>query len=268
MPWCRLEDTFYDDLKWDQIAEASGASRVTIAGHAALLYSWCVRHAPDGVIGDQPQSAIMRVMHVFDDKIFQNFVETKILVKTEDGYEVNGYAERSESYNASKRKAKSRKRRNKNVTSLSRDIDATVTSLSHASHVEKRERREKKEREEIVVQKYRSALKEKRGIETATTMTKKSIQIARKILTLWPNDWESVIEFFLHQTSPGLEKYNWPLGWLVEYSDDFDTRWRNRDRTATAVAEPRVTYDPSEKVRRMREEFAAAESTKKKTGES
>lgn len=50
MAWRKLEDTFCDSPKIRRLARHLEVSRATASGHMALLWSWALRHAPDGDI--------------------------------------------------------------------------------------------------------------------------------------------------------------------------------------------------------------------------
>jgi hypothetical protein len=48
MAWRKLEDTFYDSPKIKRLARNLDIDRPTAAGMIVLLWSWALRHAPDG----------------------------------------------------------------------------------------------------------------------------------------------------------------------------------------------------------------------------
>lgn len=48
MAWRKLEDTFYDSPKLNRLARHLAVNKAQAAGHLALLWSWALRHAPDG----------------------------------------------------------------------------------------------------------------------------------------------------------------------------------------------------------------------------
>lgn len=234
MAWCRLEESFHDDLKWDLIADASGTSRVTVKGHAATLYSWCVRHAPDGCPGHVPDASMMRVMEIEDRKLFDAFVAHKVLFLTPRGYVVNGYEKRSTSYNEAKRKRNDRRSR-----------PGRVRDLSAKSPLEKRGEERRRDIDQIavtVVTALRDLLKAKRGLEPPSEITAQSKTYGAKIAKRWPADWSSVLEFFVSQETEGLKRHKWPIGWLVKYADDYDTQWRNQ-LASGRLLKPQRDYD-------------------------
>lgn len=134
MAYCRLEDTFCDDPKWDLVAEAAQIDRVTVCGHVALLWSFAIRHAPDGVLGHVTKSYIARISGASDTKIADAFVRFAVIDETENGFVIHGYGKRAMSYNRAKQKAKERlsksqknapKRQRSDKTKLSRDSRTT-----------------------------------------------------------------------------------------------------------------------------------------------
>lgn len=51
MAWTRLEDTFHDHVKLDRLAERLGIRRAEAKGLMASLWSWALKHAPNGCLG-------------------------------------------------------------------------------------------------------------------------------------------------------------------------------------------------------------------------
>lgn len=145
MSWCKLEDTFVDDTKWDLIATAlSGDSRATkvrrgsicratVGGYVAFLYSWCCRHAPDGHLGRLDASTLSRVVgYPGDPNMFLSALVThEVLDRVADGVVVHGYRKRSESFNkAAQKQAERERKRRASESEMSRDIVATNRSVS------------------------------------------------------------------------------------------------------------------------------------------
>lgn len=105
MAWCRLDDTFCDDPKWDSIAEELGCSAAEAAGSVALLYSWAVRHAPDGVLEGVTPRGLARVCRFDGDPMrFVHALKSYEVLNDGESLEIHGYSQRSESFHRARQK--------------------------------------------------------------------------------------------------------------------------------------------------------------------
>lgn len=253
MAYCRLEDTFVDDPKWDAIAAVSGLCRATVAGHVAFLYSWCLRHAPDGHLGDLPKVAIMRVVGTTSETLIDALFLHGVLDTTNDGTEVHGYRRRAESYNRAKQKRKERKSKTRRTTVG----DASHDSRENVAHREERRGEEinttptpsKRKRalnddETIaVVKHHRKQLQDHRSLIPSTIISKGSIATAKKIRAHWPDDWRGVVDMFVALDDAWLKQHDWPLSVLVKQADRYDAMWKKRGTSPASSAERTVRED-------------------------
>jgi hypothetical protein len=237
--WCKLDSTFARDPKWKRLGKMLNVSRAQAAGHVACLYSWAAGNAPDGNVSDLDDDEIEDecLWEGPPGALIEALKSTAIgvLEKTRAGIVIHRFMERAENHKAAIRMKRYRERKNATVTpdtnvtdtnsDVTRDVTRDVTVTAE-------KRREEKEREEIahgVVRFHRDLLKSKHGIEASEKISKNTIAHAKKIAALWPDDWRGVIEMYVNAYTEKRKNNRWPIGWLVTYSDDFDTQWRNRN---------------------------------------
>lgn len=111
--WCKLDDTFCDDPKLHALAAALDVPFYAVAGHLAILWSWALRHAPDGMLPPHcSEREIARIMHYGGDPqtLVKTLLQHQILEMDDESKKIHGYGERSESYNRSKQKKNWRER--------------------------------------------------------------------------------------------------------------------------------------------------------------
>lgn len=143
MAWCRLDDTFCDDPKWDALADALGVSPAAAAGSVALLYSWAVRHAPDGVLTNMTARGLARVCrHDGDPKSLYVALLSHDILREGEVLEINGYSKRSESFMRAKQKQKER-------ASLRQSHDSRTTVAKMSSTERRREEKRRDNTGEI-----------------------------------------------------------------------------------------------------------------------
>lgn len=111
MAWCKLEDTFCEDPKWDVLAEELDTNRRDAAGMVAFLWSWCVTHSPDGHLPTSTRTIARAAQWDGDnDELIRALLLASVIDKTKNGYEVHGFAKRAESFIRAKRVQKQRSR--------------------------------------------------------------------------------------------------------------------------------------------------------------
>lgn len=247
MAWCKLEDTFNDDPKWDRVADLSGLCRATVAGHVAILYSWCLRHAPDGVL-DMPKNAICRAMGFEGnaDQFIDALLKCAVLDSVADGYEVHGYARRSESYNRAKQKQKERDRQiekkpvDDNINPVSPDSRPTVAEMSPTERRGEEKRRDDKklslERERkaspgspaalpgipqpesfatVVGRRFKSRFEEATGRKVEVWGAKANGQLATWGKSISLEAAIAVVDAFFASPNPAYRAKRYPLAWML-----------------------------------------------------
>ena len=135
MAWLKLEDTFYDHPKIRKLARQLAINRAQAAGHLALLWSWALRHAPDGDLSD------IDIEDIEDAAQWENdpggFVAAcktcGLIDETGDQIAIHNWISRGGSFAENKRKQRNRDKRKTcdgTVPGLSRDSDGTVPEMS------------------------------------------------------------------------------------------------------------------------------------------
>lgn len=135
MAWLKLEDTFYDHPKIRKLARQLAINRAQAAGHLALLWSWALRHAPDGDLSD------IDIEDIEDAAQWENdpggFVAAcktcGLIDETGDQIAIHNWISRGGSFAENKRKQRNRDKRKAcdgTVPGLSRDSDGTVPEMS------------------------------------------------------------------------------------------------------------------------------------------
>jgi len=135
MAWLKLEDTFYDHPKVRKLARRLTVNRAQAAGHLALLWSWALRHAPDGDLSqidfeDIEEAAQWGGAH--GDFVKACF-DCAFLDQNGDQIAIHNWITRGGSFAENKRKQRNRdarKSQDETVPGLSRDSDGTATRLS------------------------------------------------------------------------------------------------------------------------------------------
>lgn len=131
MAWCKLEDTFCEDPKWDLLADELDVSRSQAAGLVAFLWSWCVTHAPDGHI-PRSERTIARATQWEGDHsaLLRALLKARVIDTVKEGYEVHGFAQRAESFLRALRVQKHRSNAHKTPETVTRNDAVTTHSVS------------------------------------------------------------------------------------------------------------------------------------------
>lgn len=124
MAWRKLEDTFYDSPKLKRLARHLDIGRAQAAGHIALLWSWALRHAPDGDISKYDDMDIEDAVEWNGHRgdFLQACAVSLFVDRLPNGkFVIHNWIERGGTYAESKRKQRLRESK-KSRPGMSRDI--------------------------------------------------------------------------------------------------------------------------------------------------
>jgi hypothetical protein len=126
MAWMRLDDTFYDHPKFRKMGRVLGVSEFEAKGHVATLWTWAVRHRPDGSLHDLDMEDIeLAAGWGGESGAFVDACLGVSIIDQADGvFELHGYMERAGSYIEARRKRAQRKKK------VSQDSPGTVPGQS------------------------------------------------------------------------------------------------------------------------------------------
>ncbi|TXH41479.1 MAG: hypothetical protein E6Q97_37400 [Desulfurellales bacterium] len=211
MAWFKLHGSMRDHRKIAQLSRQLGVDKVVALGHVVSFFCRVVEETPDGDVGEWHDQDIADAAQWRDDseKFVCALIACGIIDRDEKTQIVHGWMENAESYNAAKRAAEYRKRKNrkqKKITSPSRDGHVTITSPSRENHVERRreeKRREEKRREDINNNNNRS-------VETSATI----VAVAPLIES---RESAQVLQVFAHYKQHRPERYRRPSSKLKEW---------------------------------------------------
>lgn len=115
MAWMHLEDSTYDHYKFDDLAESLGMEPVHAMGHVVSLWTWALRHRPDGDLDGLDHRVISRAAKYKGSP--RDFVEGCVNAKLIDpDLKIHNFLSRAGSYKNAKRVADWRaKKKAKNV---------------------------------------------------------------------------------------------------------------------------------------------------------
>lgn len=110
MAYCKLEDTFRDNRKPKRLARALGIPPAHARGLLAGLWSWAVTNEPDGNLEKLDNDEIAEAADWADDadSFVEAMAEVGLLDRTDHGWELHKFLERSESYKKAKNTAAKR----------------------------------------------------------------------------------------------------------------------------------------------------------------
>lgn len=134
MAWCKLEDTFLDDLRFDRMARDLGVRTVLVQGSLARLMSWANRHRPDGDFTDLGADDLEAIMawEGGPGALVASAMKRGVLGQRDSmTWVLIDYAEAQGTYAARLRKRKQRARESgTNDPEMSRDSHVTVPRQS------------------------------------------------------------------------------------------------------------------------------------------
>ena len=100
MAWMKLEDTAYDHPKIRKLARRLRIEEVTALGMMTSLWTWCLRHAPDGNLTkfdiDDIELAAKWVGEPGD--FYRHAVELTLIDKDDETTGVHGWMRRAENF--------------------------------------------------------------------------------------------------------------------------------------------------------------------------
>lgn len=153
MAWGKLEDTFCDDEKFDELADALGISEIEAMGHTACLWSWCLRHAPDGDLsGKSPRAIARRGAKWTGDpqQYIDAMVSVRLMDRDGDTLRLHNWMMRAESHKRATQKQRERERKRRSPDSretVARQSLDGRENVAEERRGEERRREEKRERE-------------------------------------------------------------------------------------------------------------------------
>lgn len=156
MAWRKLEDTFYDSPKIRRLARYLEVGRAQAAGHIALLWSWALRHAPDGDLSKYDDEDIEDAVHWRGNRgaFVTACTATSFIDEPSDQkLVIHNWIERGGSYVENQRKQRLRAKKKDGpelsgtVPGQSRDSDGTVRKCPALEE----KRREKNRSEDLCI---------------------------------------------------------------------------------------------------------------------
>jgi len=264
MAWCKLEDTVRHHYKFSQLARALGIRRAEARGLFLGLCSWACVNAPDGLLTGLTRDDIEEASdwQGRNGRLVEALISVGLLDACDDkSLEIHDFYERAESHKAAQKKR------------VSRDRTRTVPGQSpDCTPLEERRGEERRGEESGLTKKtkaidpavdelidfHRRLLRSHRSLEPSTIVSEQTKKHARTILKHWPNDWQSVLEFFVGLTTDGLKRNKWPIGWLAKYADDYDTQFQNRKQTGAKTVD-QIEAEAAEYDRMLQRRAAEAE---------
>lgn len=156
MAWRKLEDTFYDSPKIRRLARHLEVGRAQAAGHIALLWSWALRHAPDGDLSKYDDEDIEDAVHWRGNRgAFVTACTATSFIDESSAQRlvIHNWIERGGSYVENQRKQRLRAKKKDGpelsgtVPGLSRDSDRTVRKCPALEE----KRREKNRSEDLCI---------------------------------------------------------------------------------------------------------------------
>lgn len=151
MAWCKLDDTFYDDPKFGQLADMLGIHVRHAQGLMAALWSWATRHAPDGDLRQLSRLGVERIVDWSgaEDQFVTACEMLQLLDSRAAGLVIHGYWKRAESHKSAIKQRNYRKGVTLRERNALRDSNVTVSSrVTAALRLEERRGEEREEREE------------------------------------------------------------------------------------------------------------------------
>jgi len=208
MSWCKLEDTFCDDVKIMKLAQNLGVEDENIVfGLLARLWSWSIRHCPNGVLGQLETDVIETIIRWKGaPKQFINAcIEHGFIDQHNDVFLIHGWKKRTGSYADTLRKRAQRSP--KTTKSKKTNCPKNVPGQSHDSPVP-----DKIRKEEIRIDKRRKDKKE--------------------------NYRENILDVFLHYQTYHPDRHKNPNSRLTEW-----TKIRDRLQEGKSVEDLKLAID-------------------------